>query len=124
MKSTINVLIIDDNETDRRVCRRFLLACQKMNFTISEAETAAQGLNLLSEEKFDCLILDYQLPDESGLKVLDKIKHLAVPTIIITGQPEPNLVNESYKRGARRYISKDIMTSMDLCDAVKDVLET
>lgn len=118
MTSPIRVLIIDDNETDRRVCRRFLESSKEAAFSIDDAETAAKGLKLLAEKKFDCLILDYQLPDQNGLKVLDQIRAYKVATIIITGQPEPNLVNEAYKRGALRYISKDTMTSMDLCEAV------
>ena len=67
-----NVLIIDDNPDDRFIIKRSIDKADK-TCSVTEAKTATEGLNILNGDKqFDCLFLDYRLPDMDGLDVLEK----------------------------------------------------
>ena len=57
---------------------------------IVTAGTGAEGLNLLSEERFDCVVLDLSLPDMSGFDVLEALSSddtlSEIPVIVFTGR--------------------------------------
>lgn len=79
---------------------------------------------LMAQQVPDCIILDYQLPDQNGLELLDTLRHeLPTPVVFITGKPEPLVVTEAYRRGVATCLSKDTVTSVTLQEAVFDVLE-
>ena len=54
------------------------------------AGTGAEGLDLLNEERFDCVVLDLSLPDMSGFDVLEALSSddtlTEVPVIVFTGR--------------------------------------
>src|SRR3546814_3708435 len=59
-----------------------LLAGQPID--LSEAETAARGLELLAEQPFDCIILDLSLPDASGFEFLERLAQRGpLPPVVI-----------------------------------------
>src|SRR3546814_4173003 len=64
------VLVVEDDSSARHAVTR-LLAGQPID--LSEAETAARGLELLAEQPFDCIILDLSLPDASGFEFLERL---------------------------------------------------
>jgi CheY-like chemotaxis protein len=121
---SFKVLIIDDSTSDRRIYRRFLLAQERCTLEIFEANSAQVGLERCLEVKPDLIILDYRLPDLDGLSVLEQIQaQMRVPVIFITGKPEALLLSEAYRRGAVKYISKDMITSASMQEALVDALE-
>jgi len=56
------------------------------DYTLVSALTAAEGLDLLAKTDPDVVLLDINLPDRSGLDVLDDIlqRPAAPPTIMLT----------------------------------------
>lgn len=119
-----SILIIDDSSSDRRIYRRFLTGQSLYHLDVLEANTAQAGLDACSQQPPDCIILDFQLPDQDGLAVIDDLKKImSVPVVFITGKPEPLVVTEAYRRGATRCMSKDTVTSVALQEAVFDALE-
>lgn len=75
------VLIVEDDSNARHAVTR-LLAGQAID--LSEAGTAARGLELLAEQTFDCIILDLSLPDASGFEFLDRLAQRGpVPPVVI-----------------------------------------
>lgn len=118
------VLIIDDSPSDRRIYTRFLMGQSLYSIDIVEATSGDSGLAACRNQPPDCIILDFQLPDRDGLSVIDELKHLpAVPVVFVTGQLEPLVVTEAYRRGVARCLSKDTITSVALQEAVFDALE-
>jgi PAS domain S-box-containing protein len=100
------ILLIDDSVTIRTHLKILL---QPRNFTILEASTGVQGLELLKHEKIDLIILDMELPDIHGLKVLEKIKsgvNAALPVIVVSGSNAPEVIRGTYKLGAAEYLHK------------------
>ncbi|MXV15094.1 response regulator [Hufsiella ginkgonis] len=66
------VLIIEDHEIQSENLRKQLI---ESGIEVKQAFDGAQALSVLEEdEQFDCIILDLNLPDISGLDLLDKIK--------------------------------------------------
>ena len=60
------ILLIDDDAVDRKAVMRVI----GRDFYVREAPDGRSGLKLLKDEEFDCVLLDYFLPDFDGLDLL------------------------------------------------------
>lgn len=104
------VLIVDDNQTYRQVLRELLVD----DYEVSEAESGAALMRLGVSEKPDVILLDVDLKDADGLKLLPDIKKRWPTTevIVLTGAPnEQQAVSwavEAVKRGAFNFIRKTV----------------
>jgi two-component system alkaline phosphatase synthesis response regulator PhoP len=80
---SVKILIVDDNEDFRTLCRYEL---EDAGYEIVMAGTAAGAMESLRKEKPDLVILDIKLPDIDGLELLGRIKEIknAVPVIMHT----------------------------------------
>lgn len=107
----IRILVIDDDTVDRKAVRRALASDTEHAYTVIEAETGAQGLALAGTEHPDCILLDYHLPDLSGLEFLssyaDDTGEPPLPVIKLTGTDDAAVAVEAMRRGARDYLVKD-----------------
>jgi len=76
------VLVIEDNEAE---LQRLTELLSNDSVEVFSAATAKKGLAALKKELFDCIILDFVLPDANGLDLLNKINLLKQPqtTIIL-----------------------------------------
>ncbi|PXW25629.1 hybrid sensor histidine kinase/response regulator [Paraburkholderia caballeronis] len=110
-KPQIRALLVDDDLVDRIACRRALAADDTYDFVLIEAETGGEGLRLVAEHKPDCVLLDYHLPDQTGLEFLAALANdageIAVPVMVLTGGDSAAVAAELMRRGARDYLGKD-----------------
>jgi CheY-like chemotaxis protein len=76
------VLIIEDNENELQRLSELL---SNDSIEVFASTTAKKALSVLKKEMFDCIVLDYVLPDANGLDLLNKINLLKKPqtTIIL-----------------------------------------
>ncbi len=76
------MLIIEDNLQTRELIKTLLF---DFDLTIVEAELAEQAYQLMSNDSFDCIILDLGLPDYSGKELLEKLKsnNITIPKVIV-----------------------------------------
>jgi HAMP domain-containing protein/CheY-like chemotaxis protein/signal transduction histidine kinase len=81
------LLVIEDDDAERLSITALL---EHDDIEIVTADTGAKGLDLLNEERFDCVVLDLRLPDMSGFDVLQALsgeETLAdLPVIVFTGR--------------------------------------
>jgi len=102
--------VVDDDEIDREAVIRALDGFHKL-LTIQEAATGKMALTMLKNMPFDCLILDYRLPDMDGLQFLKAIRQdadkLPLPVIMLTGEGNETVAVEAMKLGAFDYLSKN-----------------
>jgi len=100
------VLIVEDDDRQRDAVAK-LLAGPEIE-TVG-AGTAAECLKLLSEETFDCMVLDLSLPDASGFSLLETLsqdgEHSFPPVIVYTGHD----LSQDDEQRLRRYSSSIII---------------
>lgn len=110
-KPQIHVLLVEDDLVDRMACRRALAKDQNFEFVVSEAETGREGLQLAHTQKLNCVLLDYHLPDMSGLEFLVELRNdlgeIPVPVMMLTGSDNAAVAVEAMKSGAQDYLVKD-----------------
>ncbi|MCP4136366.1 MAG: diguanylate cyclase [bacterium] len=108
--NSIRVLFVDDDRITRIAISR-VLAKKNPAFSFDEAHTGAIALEKLQEHDYDCVILDYVLPDRNGLEVLKEIisKEIEVPVIMLTGQGDEMTAVQALKDGAYDYLPKSIL---------------
>jgi len=109
------VLIVDDSPEDRQTYRRYLLQKPEVHYTILEAESGAEGLELCQRLKPDGILLDYLLPDLDGLEFLSELRAQAnaiePPVIMLTGQGNEFIAVQAMKAGAQDYLVAQLQRS-------------
>ena len=123
----LSLLIVDDNPVDRETYTRFLLEDTGHDFDIHEAATLVEAELSVSQMNFDIVILDYCLPDGSGLELLDYLdKNSAgassATVIMLTGQGDEEVAAEALRAGISDYIVKGKVTAQVLIHAVEAAL--
>lgn len=105
----VRILIIEDEEIDRIACRRALAKHPSWRCSFEEAELGLDGLRLLASHRPDFVLLDYRLPDISGIEILERITAERTDTMVIllTGCQELDVAVEAMKLGASDYLVKD-----------------
>ena len=103
----IQVLLIEDEESIRRVMSRILKE-ENDQYQITEAVDGKQGLDLLCKGQFDLVLCDIKMPKMDGIEVLKKAKDemLNIPFIMLTGHGNIETAVEAMKLGAYDFISK------------------
>ncbi|WP_434685741.1 PAS domain S-box protein [Pseudanabaena minima] len=126
LKTDINVLIVDDSETDRLTYARYLQLDSENVYHIIESETLEEGVELWRSQQPDIVLLDLNLPDGDGLEFLEalNVDHAGdrVPVIMLTGQGNEKMAVNAMKLGAADYLVKGDITAKSLTTAVKQVL--
>jgi CheY-like chemotaxis protein len=107
----INVLVIDDSPTVRQAIRFQLMSHGCRQF--SEAESAAQALELLDREDFNLVTLDLMMPALHGVtseKVFETIreKYPRTAILVISAIPYDRVKSEYIDKGALAYIVKPL----------------
>ena len=105
----MKILIIDDDKVDRSSLKRDLKNTHLVS-KIVEAETGHEGIERFKEESFDCVLLDYYLPDIEGVEVLQKLISIGGEFIIIiaiTGTANETMPERMIGAGASDYMIKD-----------------
>ncbi|MCH7808160.1 MAG: sigma-54-dependent Fis family transcriptional regulator [Planctomycetes bacterium] len=101
----VRVLIIEDEKLIRWSLRQKFEA---RGYYVAEAETGAAGLEALHGSPFDLILLDYKLPDMTGLDVLRKVRAVDndVVVIMMTAFSSIEHAVDAMKLGAYDYVSK------------------
>ena len=103
----IQVLLIEDEESIRRVMSRILKE-ENDQYQITEAVDGKKGLDLLFKIQFDLVLCDIKMPKMDGIEVLKKANDemLNIPFIMLTGHGNIETAVEAMKLGAYDFISK------------------
>ncbi|MCW5909900.1 MAG: sigma-54-dependent Fis family transcriptional regulator [Cyclobacteriaceae bacterium] len=101
------ILLIEDDRTFQRILEGFLT---KNNYEAVACSTAKEGLAAVSKRDLELVLLDYRLPDGTGMEVLEQIKHNhpQLPVIIMTSYSDIRTAVKAMKAGAFEYITKPV----------------
>ena len=128
LRSPIRLLIIDDDRVDRQIYLRYLRADERNVYVITEAESAEAGYRLLRDETYDCILLDYRLPEADGLamyRTLTGTKQgpLMAPVIMMTGQGNESVAVAAMKCGISDYLTKEGLTPKAMQRAITNAVD-
>lgn len=109
MTNRKKILVVEDNELNLKLFKDLLEA---NNFEVIENRDGKRVLELIQTEKPDIILMDIQLPDISGMDLIERIKSdellKKIPIIAVTAfamqEDKDNILNS----GAEEYISKPI----------------
>jgi signal transduction histidine kinase/CheY-like chemotaxis protein len=127
MPDSRKLLIIDDCAEDRRIYRRYLLKDPHQSYEILEADSARDGLALSQTMLCDVILLDFCLPDLSGLEILDKLKQakfeVAPSVIVLSGHGNEEVAAQAIQKGAQDYLVKQRLKPDALQSAVRNAIK-
>ncbi len=119
---TFRILLIDDDEGYRALCQRYLKRSDRADFDVVTVSTAAEGLQKLEGEEFDCLLVDYVLPDVCGTQVVRALRDLdtdqSPPTVILTADGGQNAAADAVRAGAMDFLPKRLVSPESLVRAI------
>src|SRR5919109_960323 len=123
-QAPLRILLVDDDTFDRLAVRRCLQQ-SSVSAKVDEAASAAETLERLGASGYDCLLLDYYLPDVQGLALLQAIRAAVpdMPVVIFTGRGDEELAAELMKAGAVDYLPKASLTSERLATSLRHAME-
>jgi nitrogen regulation protein NR(I) len=101
------LLVIDDEPSILHAFRR---AFRQPDVVLVTATSAAEGFEAIHRDRPDVIVLDINLPDESGLDIFRRIHALdaRIPVIFITGHGTTDLAIEAMKLGAFDFLLKPL----------------
>ncbi len=116
-----SVLIIEDDSTFAQIIEGFLT---KNNYEVITVNNVAKALKLINHEDFQLLLIDYRLPDGTGMDVLNHRREtgLTIPAIIMTSFNDVRTAVKSIHLGASDYITKPINPD-ELLMIIKNALQ-
>ena len=115
-----NVLVVDD---DMAVCRILNRMLSDEQYQVHICQSVADALEAIEQKLFDVYVMDYKLPDGTGLDVADRIrsKGSKAPIILISGYDPSAVALRVEKLHIFDIIEKPFSRKM-ICDAVKKAI--
>ena len=106
-----NVMVVEDNEKNRKLMRVILKA---KGYNVVEAATGEEAIGILKNQKPDIILMDIQLPGIDGLTLIKQIKADTstkdVPILAVTAYAMKGDEQKIMAAGADGYLSKPINT--------------
>jgi len=123
MEGKLKILIVDDEIVDRMAINRDLKETD-LDIEITEANDAKSAIAILKTNNFDCICLDYLLPDWNGLELVKELQKLAikVPAIVLTGHGNEQIAVELMKAGVYDYLPKSKISPKILARMLKNTI--
>lgn len=122
-----DILIIDDDAVDRRIARSALDA-SNIVAVVHEADSGREGLRRIMERPFDCVLLDFQLPDIDGIDLLRELEALDAArrpaVVMLTGTGNERVAVQAMKLGVQDYLVKGELEPAETEKAIRRALES
>lgn len=104
----MKVLLVDDSGMIRAIQKKILTDIGLKDFV--EATDGLLALKAVAANKFDLILLDWNMPNLSGIETLKKLKSnpasKSIPVIMVTSESEKSQILEAIKIGAANYVVK------------------
>jgi signal transduction histidine kinase/CheY-like chemotaxis protein len=115
-KTTKSVLVVEDNEIESSQIAKIL---HGENIQVTIAATGEKALHLINSKDFDCIILDYTLPDISGNDLVNRVgssKRKLTPIIIYSAKDFSNIEMKQLNRNANSVLLKGVNSLENLLE--------
>lgn len=117
----LKILIVDDHAIVRRGLKHILEGEHGLA-TLGEAENGHEALRMVRDQTWDLVILDINLPGQSGLEVLIELhyQYPKLPIMIMSMYSEEQYAVQAFKAGAVGYLNKQSVPE-ELVKAIKKI---
>ncbi|HAW13659.1 MAG TPA: phosphate regulon transcriptional regulatory protein PhoB [Cellvibrionales bacterium] len=116
------ILIVDDERSIRDMIK---VALELVGFHCIEAASAVQAMPIIVDERPDLILLDWMMPEVSGIELLRRLRRESVtqeiPVILLTAKSEEQNTVQALEAGADDYITKPF-SARELTARIKSVL--
>src|ERR1700726_315489 len=118
--SVTNVLVVDDDIAICRIVHRMLTDEQ---YQVQKSQSVGDALGIIERKPFDVYVMDYKLPDGSGLDVAERIraKGSEAPIILFSGYDATSVAPRAEKLRIFDFLQKPFSREM-ICNAVKKAI--
>ena len=103
-----HILVVDDNSMMLRLVKEHL----HEKYDVATAVSGKVALKFLQQKKTDLILLDYEMPDENGIVVLEKLRASSatrdIPVVFLTGVTESKKIREALVMKPQSYLLKPI----------------
>ena len=120
----MNILIVDDFSTMRRIIKNLL---RDLGFTnTSEADDGTTALPMLKTGKFDFLVTDWNMPGMQGIDLLKAVRSdpelASMPVLMVTAESKRDQIVEAAQAGVNGYVVKPF-TAATLKEKIDKIFE-
>ena len=119
----MKILIADD---DRVLHKLLSLIIGKIGYETESAYNGEEALQMATENEYDFLFIDLNMPKMNGFEVLERLKAdpktSASPVIMLTNLGEKEDAEKGVALGAAGYMVKAHFTPEEIIDKIKEVL--
>ena len=116
---TYTILVVDDDDIYREDIHRMLDGA----YTLIDTATGWEAIEKVELNTIHCVLLDYRLPDWSGLELLSKFTAKGIPVVMMTAEGSEQIAVEAMKQGALDYLVKSTFTENLLRTAITKAIE-
>ncbi len=123
-RQTIRALLVEDDEGDAAIFRRYAERLRDYDLEITRADTGRQAGQRIKERDFDFVFIDLELGGaEDGLELLARMERfdLSAPAVVVTGSGDEAKAVEAMKAGAYDYLVKDDLNTDLLERTIRNV---
>jgi diguanylate cyclase (GGDEF)-like protein len=121
----IRILLVEDNPADARLIKETLFEAGAALFDLTGTGRLSDALKLLSETRYDIVLLDLSLPDSHGLDTFIKTYEHApeVPIVVLSGLSDETMSVKAVQGGAQDYLVKGQVSSGLLVRSIRYAIE-
>jgi PAS domain S-box-containing protein len=103
----ISVLHVEDDPDFAELTATFL-SRENPDIDVETAHRAAEGLDRLAADTYDCVVSDYDMPGENGIEFLERVRetHDELPFILFTGKGSEEVASRAISAGVTDYLQK------------------
>ena len=101
------ILVVDDEEPQRRVLAGFL---KKRGYEVETAGDADEAMKVVSSRTVDLVLTDLRMPGRTGVELVDAVRgaNPEIPVVVMTAYGTVTSAVDAMKRGAADYLSKPV----------------
>jgi len=122
MEERKKILIVED---EAGIVKPLAMKLKLSGFDVKSAADGEEGLDAMSKEKFDLVLLDLMMPRVDGFEVLTKLRERKdhTPVIVATNLNQPSDVSRVFELGCTNYYVKSDTTLEQIVEISREALK-
>lgn len=121
----ISILLVEDDSIASRLVERILSKDSSIDCKLHIVQELAPARAMMDEQEFDCVILDLNLPDSSGIETIESVRaaNRQIPIIVQSAIDDKDIGMQAISKGADYYLVKGEFMAERLVRSIKYAAE-